>query len=134
MQEVLSFLEGSAYLYTGNASAIAAYVRNASVQMVVGRVSYRAPHATTWTYIETGREARLTIAQAWHTGIWPKLAYAASGGSVKLHLKHVTPGVTNSGGIWLYTGEIQTMSVGGQEGQPEQSLGIQGTFKDWSAY
>jgi len=135
MSEVLSFYEGSAYLYTGNASALALFVRNVQVNATVRRHEYRPPHSTTWTYIDMqDTPAQVTIGQAWHSGVWPKLAYAGTGGSLVLHLKHVPDGSINSGGIWLYTGTLQALRFNGADGNAEQTISLQGEFKAWSAY
>ena len=134
MAEVLTFYEGSAWLYTGNASSNAAYVRNVQVTLAVGRESYRPPQGATWTYIETGREATLSITQARGARDWLTLHQNATGGAVIAHIKSVAPVVSASGGVWLFTGEITTVSENQADGSPENSLAVQATFKNWSAY
>jgi hypothetical protein len=134
MSEILTFPEGSAYLYTGGTSAIAAYVRNVDVRRNVIRHKYRPPFATTNTYTELVRNARLTIGQAFTQTRHLKLMQLATGGSVHCHLTFKTPGPNTSGGIWLWSGELQTDQLRGADGQAELVYSVQGEFQNWSGY
>ena len=135
MAEILTWNEGSAYIQTGNASSLVAYCRDIAVRCSVGRHKYRPPFAAAYTYTETAREATLNISQAYYSDqALAKLMYAASGGGLHVHILNKTPGANTSGGVYLYTGELQAMQLAGSEGQGEQTFALQGWFENWSAY
>jgi hypothetical protein len=131
MAEVYTFAEASAYAWTGSTSGILAFVQNAQITLEVGRHSYRSPGATTRTYIETGRQARVTIERMRSDTRLAVLMQNSTGGSLHVHLKAAHLGL--SAGFFLWSGELQSLSHNEREGGA-WTENVMGVFQAWSAY
>ena len=135
MTEVFTWPEGSAYIWSGNSttSALLTFARNATVVASVTRHAYRPPFAAARVYTEIDRRATLTIGQAFSQKDLLGYTQNAAGGIVHCHVKYTVPAVGISGGMFLWTGSIESNSINGSDGG-EVALSIQGTFDNWSAY
>jgi hypothetical protein len=135
MAEVFTWAEGSAYFWSGNSSTSArlSFARNATVATTVSRYRYRVPYASTWTYIEIDRGADLSISQGFSDKSLLNYHQNAAGGVVHCHIKNVVGTTGTSGGIFLWTGEIKSLSVGGGDGS-EMAVSLAAHFDNWSAY
>lgn len=133
MAEVLVFAEGSAWVYTGTNSGVAAYVRNVRVQFSISYTAYKPPHATTYTVYPYASAATLSIDQAFSNPTFGKLFDSATGGGYHVGLRYLAGGVNQSGGINLYSGWMGGASFT-DGGQGEVMQGLQGTFPSWSRF
>lgn len=129
MAEAFSFSEGIALFVTGGATSTATYVRDVQGTLTVGWHSYKPPASTTVQYIETGREASLTIGQVYSQKDIAAMFGGATAGGVHVQITHVAAGVT--GTLWLYSGVIETHALQGTDGDV-MKRSIQGRFQTWS--
>lgn len=133
--EVYTFNEGSAYFWTGGAgvtSALAAYVQNATVQISVTYTAYKPPHATRFTQYPYASGAQLTIGQLYSNPTLGLMFDSATGG-IHVHLKHVINGLTQTGGLFLYSGYLGNYTLGEQR-DAAITEGLQGAFPTWTRY
>jgi hypothetical protein len=133
MAEVFTWPEGSAYFWSGDStnSALLTFAQNATVSLSIARFSYRPPTATQRTYIELNRQAALSISQGFSQKSMLNYGQNAAGGAIHCHITHGNVGT--SGGMYLWTGEIQNMNIAGIDGQAI-TLSMQAQFEKWSAY
>lgn len=135
MPEVLTFNEGSAYGWTGaaTASSLLQYVRNVNVDTTITYQKYKPPHATVFTNYPIASAARLAVGQARVQRAMITNYQAATGGGFHFHTFHIAPNINNSAGCWLYSGNIQTMSIVEQT-DSEVVINFAAEFPTWSAY
>jgi len=129
MAETFSFAEGTAYFVTGGATSTATFARDIAGKMTVGYFSYRPPFSTVYQYLETGREATLTIGQVYSQKQLFTMFNGATAGGVHVGIVHVAAGVT--GTIWLYSGVIDNHSIDGTDGDV-MKRSLMGRFQTWS--
>jgi len=129
MAETFSFAEGPARFVTGGATASVTYVRNVQGTLSVGYYTYRPPFSTVRKYIETGRDATVTIGQVYSQKDIGAMFDGATAGGVHMQLVHVAAGVTGS--IWFYSGVIDSHAINGADNDVMQRT-IVGRFQTWS--
>ena len=135
MSEVYVFEEGSAYFWTGSSStsALVAYVQNVKARLTITYTSYKPPHATTYTTYAIGSGAQLTIGELYNNATLGKIFNSATGGGIHVHLKHSVGGITQSGGIFLYSGYLPSYDISESPGAADIE-NLQGNFPTWSIY
>ena len=129
MAESFGFAEGTAYFVTGGATSTAMFARDIAGKMTVGYFSYRPPFSTVYQYIETGREATLTIGQVYSQKQLGAMFNGATAGGVHVGIVHVAAGAT--GTIWLYSGVIDSHAIDGADGDV-MKRSLMGRFQAWS--
>jgi hypothetical protein len=131
MSEAFSWMEGSAYFYTGTAtaSAIVAYAQDSNAVLTYGWDNRRL---VTGTYINvlTGQRADVTIRAA-YTPDRTIQQFAHQTALTNLHLKHLHAG--GSAGVLFYSGRIDRIDLVGSESYP-YVYGITYHANAWSAY
>ena len=135
MAEVYSWAEGSAYIWTGGAStsALLAYARNITVTRQVTYAHYRPPKTTTYVNYPHTSGATLSIGQLYADATLQKMFNSATGGGYHVHLKNLVGGINQSGGTFLYSGNLTTIDIGGADGALS-TLSINGIFPSWGDY
>lgn len=135
MAEVFQWAEATAYIWTGNSttSALLTFCRNTVNTRQRTYVHYRAPKATAYTDYAIASGANLTIGQAYSQFAAIQLFEGVVGGDVHVHLKHATPNVGTTAGVFLYSGNFASVELNEQEDQLiVNNLAM--TFPSWSAY
>lgn len=135
MAEVYSWAEGSVYVWTGGAStsALIAYARNVTVTKQITYQHYKPPHSTTFVNYPIASGVTLTIGQMYTDSTLQLMFNSATGGGYHVHVKNVVGGITQSGGIFLYSGNLNTNDIGTTEGAIS-TLAVNGIFPSWSDY
>lgn len=135
MAEVYSWYEGSAYIWTGSSStsALVAYARNIQVTRKIVYQHYKPPHATVYTNYPVASAATLSIGQLYADATLQKMVNSATGGGYHVHLKNLIGATNQSGGTFLYSGNIDTIDIGGNDNQIS-TLSINGNFPSWGDY
>lgn len=135
MAEVFIWPEGSAYIWTGNSttSALLSYCRNITNTRTKTYQHYRPPHQGTYTDYVLTSAATLSMGQGYSQLNAIKLFELASGGEVHMHLKHVIPNVSFSGGVFLYSGNFLNVNYAAQD-DAILFTNLSMNFQAWSAY
>lgn len=132
--EVYTFNEASAFFFTGAAgqSALAAYVQNTTVAISITYTAYKPPHATRFTQYPYASGATVNFGQFYSNPTLGLMFDSATGG-IHCHIKHIINGLTQTGGIFLFSGYLPTYSLGEQRDNPiVESFG--GVFPTWTRY
>ena len=135
MAEVYSWSEGSAYFFTGagGQSALATFARDVNLTLTRQWHKYRPPRTTTYSKRVLSQQATLSFGQLYSQFKLIQMFESATGG-IHCHIEHmVTGGVVQTGGFYLYTGELQSLSHNGSEGNL-LNISLQGSFDVWSAH
>ncbi len=132
--EVYTFNEGSAFFFTGagGQSALATFAQNIGVNVNVTYTAYKPPHATTFTTYPYASGATLSIGFLSNNPTLGKMFASATGG-IHCHIKHVINGLTQTGGIFLYSGYLPSYTMGETPGSPDTE-GLQGVFPSYLIY
>lgn len=134
MAEVFAFPEGSAFLGTGNASALGLFVGQITVTIRRERHAYRPPYAVRNSYVELRRSgAAFSLTQQHSQAQWQKLLANSTGGALWGHVFSLNPGTNDSAGVWLYTGTLNDLAFRQSDGAAGE-LTLQADFEVWSAY
>jgi len=134
MAEVLTYAEGTAQAWTGAASPTTMlYVRGVTVSPSYIWYKGKPPHATTYTNYPIGSAASLTVSQARAHRDVVKMFQGATGGGFHFHAFQSAATISESAGIYLYSGNLISMSITEQEGQ-EVMLSFAAEFPTWTAY
>jgi len=135
MAEALIWNEGSALFWTGNSttSALAAFAQNITQGRQITYTSYKPPHATTFTNYPIASGATLSIGQLHAQAQLISFFEAATGGGLHAHIKNNVPNITQSGGVFLYSGTLLSCELVGSEGQAFR-YSFAAHFPSWTAY
>ena len=131
--EVYTFSEGSAYAGTGTVSSLMTYVRQVSISPAYTYQKYKPPHATTYTNYAIASAVTLSVGQARAQLAVVKMFVAATGGGFHFHTFQNNPGITQSAGIFLYSGNLQSLTIAEQT-ESEVLLSFAAVFPTWTAY
>lgn len=133
MSEIVSWPEGSIYLWTGTAtaSALIGYATDVNAMFNYGVDNFRTLD-TAYHDRYTGQRVDLYVGALWVINdlVWQKMADAKT--AVHVHLKH-SNGANESGGRYLYSGAIDAITLAGRERGLFQ-MGFQYHANLWSAY
>ena len=129
MAETFSFTEGTANFKTGAVTVPVTYCRDVQATLTIGYHRYRPPYSTTYQFIETGREATLSIGQMHSQKQLGVMFDGATAGGIHVQLIHAAAGVTSN--LWLYSGVIDSHSMNGSEGNVMQRS-LVGRFQSWT--
>lgn len=135
MAEVLVFSEGSAYMWTGaaTASSLLTFVRANTIALTTNYAHFKPPHATRYTDYPIASGVTLTLTQARSQLAAMKNFAAATGGGNHFHIFESVGNITQSAGIFLYSGNINSVNIVGQS-ESEVTLALNAVFPSWSAY
>ena len=135
MAEVFAWSEGSAYFFTGagGQSALATFARNIGLTLNREWNKYRPPRQTNYIKKVVSEQATLTCGQLYSQFDLIQMFESATGG-IHCHIEHmVTGGVVQTGGFYLYSGELNSLAHNGSDGNL-LNLTLQGSFNVWSAH
>ena len=132
MPEVISWREGSIYLWTGTAtaSALLGYAKDMSVNQVVGYDNYQT-FDTAYHDNDTGQRADANVGALYTTDSLTLQKFFDAKTGVHVHFKHT--GVYGSAGIFLYSGRIDSLVLAGTEKTMTQWR-FQYHANRWSSY
>lgn len=135
MAEALIWNEGSALFWTGNSttSALAAFAQNVAQSRQITFTSYKPPHAAVYTNYPHASAATLSIGQLHAQVQLISFFEAATGGGLHAHIKNLAPNISQSGGVFLYSGTLISCDLVGSEGQAFK-YNFLARFPTWSAY
>jgi len=135
MAEALIWNEGSALFWTGNSttSALAAFAQNMTQTRQITYTSYKPPHAVAFTNYAIASAATLSIGQLHAQAQLISFFEAATGGGLHAHIKNSAPGISQSGGVFLYSGTLISCELVGSDGQAFK-YSFAARFPSWTAY
>lgn len=135
--QAFAWPDGSVYLYTGSdgASALVAYATDTNMRNTHGAVNFQTLTGT-WGNVATGRISRVSVGNLYTTDAVSLLKLASAETAVHMHLRHAYPiagGTSASGGVYLWSGFIDSVEVAGRE-KDIFRMRLEFHSNDWSAY
>jgi hypothetical protein len=131
MPESFSWTEGNVYVYTGSlaASAVLAYAENTKVSLQYGWDNRAAANGTYADHL-TGQRANVSMAAVYTVD--PTL-YKMVLSATAVHMKFIQNNAIGSGGVWLYSGRIDSIDKQGNQRTPYKYT-IAAHFNVWSGW
>lgn len=135
MSEVYSWPEGACYIWTGAAStsALIAYARNVTVTKQITYARFKPPHSLTYVNYPIASSVTLAIGQLYADATLQKMFNSATGGGYHVHIKNLNAGTNDSGGIFVYSGNLNSQDIGTTEGALSTQT-VNGIFPSWGDY
>lgn len=133
MPESFSWMEGSCWIYTGNAtpstSAVFAYAQDTKLPINRGWDNRAAANGTYYNHL-TGQRADVSIAAVYTVDATIAKIHESA---TAIHMKFLHSNAIGSGGYFLYSGRIDSLQYAGNEKAPFRYT-LNAHFNSFSAF